>query len=223
MSYSNYGNSFQRNSPIVFNIIVINVLVFLIQMLFDGHGPVGVITNKLAIHHYTSQYFEPYQVVTNMFAHGGIAHIFFNMFTLYVFGVWLERVWGPKRFLIFYLICGVVAGLAQMMFLKDEIVYDPSTGQTVVEIGSALGASGAIMGLMGAFAYLFPNTELILLFPPIPIKAKYLVGVYAAIDLFGGLSGGNADNIGHYAHLGGLIMGLILVIYWNKTNKRTFY
>jgi len=222
MAYYNSGNSIQKNSPIVFNLIIINVLVFLIQKLFDGPGPVGVVSNKLAIHHYSSQFFEPYQVVTNMFAHANIGHIAFNMFALYTFGVWLERVWGPKRFLIFYLICGLAAGLTQMMFLKDSIVFDPIEGQNVLYIGSALGASGAIMGLFGAFGYLFPNTELQLLFIPVPIKAKYMVAIMAAIDLFGGF-GGSGDGIAHYAHLGGLVMGFILVIIWNKTNKKTFY
>jgi membrane associated rhomboid family serine protease len=119
----------------------------------------------------------------------------------------LERVWGPKRFLIFYLVCGLAAGVAQML-LTD---------------GAAIGASGAIMGLLAAFAYLFPNTEFFILPFPFPIKAKYMVAIYAAIDLFGGLHPGGADNVAHFAHLGGLVMGFILVIIWNKTNKKTFY
>jgi membrane associated rhomboid family serine protease len=221
MAYNNYGNSLQRESPVVFNLIIINVLVYLVQMFFDGHEQ--TISGKLAIHHYTSPAFEPYQVVTNMFAHGSVPHIIFNMFTLYTFGVWLERVWGSKRFLIFYLICGVFAGLAQMMFLKDAIVFDPVRGENVLEVASALGASGAIMGLFAAFGYLFPNTELMMFFIPIPIKAKYMVAIMAAIDLFGGLRPGGGDGIGHFAHLGGLVMGFILVLIWNKTNKKTFY
>ncbi len=219
MAYNNFGNSIQRQSPVVFNLIIINVLVFLIQMFFDGSEQ--VITSKLAIHHYSSQFFQPYQIVTNMFAHGSVPHIIFNMFALYTFGVWLEKVWGPKRFLIFYLVCGVVAGLAQMMFLKDTVVQQ--NGENVLMIGSALGASGAIMGLFAAFGYLFPNTELMMLFIPVPIKAKYMVAIMAAIDLFGGLRPGGGDGIGHFAHLGGLVMGFILVIIWNKTNKKTFY
>ncbi len=235
MAYNNFGNSIQRNSPIVFNLIILNVLVFLVQLLFDGHGEVivnnagvayyqsGAITERLAIHHYNSVMFEPYQFVTNIFAHGGIAHIAFNMFTLYTFGVWLERLWGPKRFLIFYLACGIVAGLCQMMFLKDTTVFEPTLNQTIILPGGALGASGAIMGLFGAFAYLFPNAELMIMFFPMPIKAKYMVFIMAAIDLFGGIHGGSADNIGHYAHLGGLGMGFLLVLIWNKTNRKTFY
>jgi membrane associated rhomboid family serine protease len=219
MAYNNYGSSIQRQSPVVFNLIIINVLVYLVQLFFDGSE--RVITSKLAIHHYSSQFFQPYQIVTNMFAHGSIMHIVFNMLTLYTFGVWLEKVWGPKRFLIFYLVCGVVAGLAQMMFLKDTVVQ--LNGENVLMIGSALGASGAIMGLFAAFGYLFPNTELMMFFIPVPIKAKYMVAIMAAIDLFGGLRPGGSDGIGHYAHLGGMIMGFILVIIWNKTNKKTFY
>jgi membrane associated rhomboid family serine protease len=221
MAYNNSGNSFQRTTPVVLNLIIINALVFLVQMIFDGSEQ--VITSKLAIHHYSSQFFQPYQIVTNMFAHGGFSHIVFNMFTLYTFGVWLEKVWGPKRFLIFYMICGVFAGLAQMMFLKDTVVFDPQRGENVLMIGSALGASGAIMGLFAAFGYLFPNTELMMFFIPVPIKAKYMVAIMAAIDLFGGLRPGGGDGIGHYAHLGGLVMGFILVLFWNKTNKKTFY
>lgn len=222
MAYNNYGNGLQRQSPVVFNLIMINIVVYLIQMVFDK-GREQIVSGKLAIHHYSSDYFEPYQIVTNMFAHGSIPHLVFNMFALYTFGVWLERVWGPKRFLIFYLICGVVAGLAQMMFLKDVIKFDPSINENVLVIGSALGASGAIMGLFAAFGYLFPNTELMMLFIPVPIKAKYMVAIMAAIDLFGGLRPGGGDGIGHFAHLGGLVMGFILVIFWNKNNRKTFY
>jgi membrane associated rhomboid family serine protease len=222
MAYNNYGNSLQRQSPVVFNLIMINIVVYLTQMVFDK-GREQIVSGKLAIHHYSSDYFEPYQIVTNMFAHGSIPHLVFNMFALYTFGVWLERVWGPKRFLIFYLTCGIVAGLAQMMFLKDVIQFDPSINENVLVIGSALGASGAIMGLFAAFGYLFPNTELMMLFIPVPIKAKYMVAIMAAIDLFGGLRPGGGDGIGHFAHLGGLVMGFILVIFWNKNNRKTFY
>ena len=221
MAYYGSGNSIQRQSPVVFNLIVINVLVFLVQRFFDD--PNGMtITNKIALHHYSSQFFEPYQVVTAMFAHGGFAHIFFNMFSLYTFGTWLERVWGPKRFLIFYLVCGLVSNIVEMFFLRDTVVFDGTTNENVLLIGSALGASGAIMGLFAAFAYLFPNTELIMMFIPVPIKAKYMVAIMVAIDLFGQF-GPIKTGIAHYAHLSGLLMGFILVLIWNKTNKKTFY
>ncbi|MEO7801491.1 MAG: rhomboid family intramembrane serine protease, partial [Ginsengibacter sp.] len=136
-------------------------------------------------------------------------HILFNMYALWMFGRVLERVWGPKRFLIFYLICGLAASVAQLFTMGVN--------------GSAVGASGAIMGLLAGFAYLFPDTQFYILPLPFPIKAKFMVIIYAAIDLFGGFSRMAGDNIAHFAHLGGLVMGFILVIIWNKTNKKTFY
>jgi len=203
MAYNNFRGS-SRFTPVVLNLIIINAIVFVAQLVFDS--TLGL-TNILALYPYNSGLFEPYQLVTHMFAHGGFLHIFFNMYALWIFGTTLERVWGPKKFLIFYLVCGLAAGLTQMFF---------------VTTGAAIGASGAIMGLLGAFAYTFPNTEFFILPIPFPIKAKYMAAIYACIDLFGGFAG-SSDNIAHFAHLGGLVMGLILVIIWNKTNKKTFY
>jgi membrane associated rhomboid family serine protease len=205
MAYNNYGNSFQRSSPVVLNLIIINALVFLVQMIFDGEDK--IITGTLALYPYNSGLFKPYQLVSHLFTHGSLIHILFNMYALWMFGTALERAWGPKRFLIFYLVCGLGAACAQL-FLSDS---------------PAVGASGAIMGLLAGFAYLFPNTEFFIIPIPFPIKAKYMVAIYAAIDLFGGFHPGGADNIAHFAHLGGLVMGFILVLFWNKTNKKTFY
>ena len=202
-----YGNSMQRTTPIVLNLIIINALVYVAQLVLDKS--IGL-TNILALYSYNSEYFRPYQLVTHMFAHSPsmFFHILFNMYALWMFGSVLERVWGPKRFLIFYMVCGLAAGVAQMMLVKD---------------GAAVGASGAIMGLLAAFAYLFPNTKFFILPFPFPIKAKYMVAILAAIDLFGGFHPGNADNVAHFAHLGGMVMGFILVFIWNKTNTKTFY
>lgn len=213
MAFNNYGNRFQRTTPIVLNLIIINVLVWIAQLIFDKTSG---LTEKIALYSYDSGLFKPYQLVTHMFAHasydeGGdivFFHILFNMYALWMFGTVLERTWGPKRFLIFYLACGLAAGVAQMF---------------LVHLGMSVGASGAIMGLLAGFGYLFPNTQFFIIPIPFPIKAKYLVAIVAAIDLFGGLHPGGADNIGHFAHLGGLVMGLLLVIIWNKTNKKTFY
>ncbi len=204
MAFNNYGNSFQRTTSVVFNLLIINVLVYLLQMFLDG--PEEKISRFLALWPYGSEPFEPYQLVTHMFAHGGWAHILFNMFALWSFGTMLERVWGPKKFLIFYFACGLAAGIAQL-FLSNA---------------PAVGASGAIMGLLAAFAYLFPNTQLFMFPFPFPVKAKYAIAVMAAIDLFGGVYS-TGSNIAHFAHLGGLAMGFVLVIFWNKTNKKTFY
>ena len=204
MAFNNYGNRFQQTTPVVLNLIIINVLVFFIQMMFDG--PEEQITARIALFPYDSPYFKPYQLVSHMFAHGGFLHLFFNMFVLWMFGTMLERAWGPKRFFIFYFACGLAAGVAQLLLTNAP----------------AVGASGAIMGLFAAFAYLFPNTQLIIFPFPVPVKAKYAVAIMAAIDLFGGVYSAGS-NIAHFAHLGGLLMGFILVIIWNKTNKRTFY
>ena len=210
MSFNNYENRFQRTTPIVLNLIIINALVYLIQMLFDGASPATIldqkITSKIALFPIQTPYFKPYQLVTHMFAHGGFFHLFFNMFVLWMFGTMLEKLWGPKRFLIFYLACGLAAGFAHLL----------------LEFSPAVGASGAIMGLFAAFAYLFPNTEMIIFPIPVPVKAKYAVALMAAFDLFGGVYP-SGSNIAHFAHLGGLVMGFILVLIWNRTNTRTFY
>lgn len=200
----------QKTTPVVFNLIVINVIVWVAQLFLDR--TIGL-TNILGLYSYDSYYFSPYQLVTYMFAHasydplGGIviSHIAFNMLTLWMIGSTLESIWGPKRFLIFYLACGLAAGVAEMFLVRG---------------GLAVGASGAIMGVLGAFAYLFPNTEFYI-FGMLPLKAKFLVLIYAALDLFGGL-GGSGDQVAHFAHLGGLVMGFIIVLIWNK-NKKTFY
>lgn len=198
----------QKTTPIVLNLIIINALVFVAQMVLDK--TMGL-TNYIALYSYQSDLFKPYQLVTHMFAHdpGNFFHILFNMYALWMFGAVLERVWGPKKFLIFYLVCGLAAGVAQMFSMDVN--------------GSAVGASGAIMGLLAAFAYLFPDTKFYILPFPFPIKAKFMVAIYAAIDLFGGLHPGAADNIAHFAHLGGMVMGFILVIIWGKSNTKTFY
>jgi membrane associated rhomboid family serine protease len=203
-----FGSSMQKTTPVVLNLIIINALVYVAQMILDKTIEGGGLTNIIALHSYNSGEFRPYQLVTHMFAHSPATffHILFNMYALWMFGSVLERVWGAKKFLIFYLTCGLAAGIAQMFLMN----------------GLAVGASGAIMGLLAGFAYLFPNTEFFILPIPFPIKAKYMVIIYAAIDLFGGFSG-STDNVAHFAHLGGLAMGFILVLIWNKNNKKTFY
>jgi membrane associated rhomboid family serine protease len=147
-----------------------------------------------------------------MFTHGSIGHIFFNLFALWMFGKILENVWGAKRFLIFYLVSGIGAAVAHL-----TVQY------FMGGIAPAVGASGAVMGILVAFGYLFPNTELYILFIPFPVKAKWAVIGYVAIDLFGGIANFSGDNIAHFAHLGGALTGFILVLFWNKSNRRRFY
>ena len=221
--------------PIVKNLIFINVLFFLAtEFLFKDIGDHGL-QGIFGLWPINSENFRPYQIFTHMFTHAGVAHIFFNMFSLWMFGRMLENIWGPKKFLLFYLLCGIGSAIAHMTIayfvylpVKDALELAKATGQTdyVEYLQSlpiyAVGASGAVMGVLVGFAYLFPNTELLLLFPPIPIKAKWLIIALVAFDLFGGL-GKTSDGIAHWAHLGGAAMGFILVYIWNKTNKKTFY
>lgn len=196
--------------PIVKNLIIINVLVFIAQNVFDQQYAV---TAWLALWPIDSEFFRPYQLATHMFTHGGFMHILFNMFALWMFGRVLENVWGPKRFLLFYLLSGIGAAAAH---IGMQLFFGEGGGP-------AVGASGAIMGIFAAFAYLFPNTELFILFIPFPIKAKWAVIGLAAIDLFGGFARFSGDSIAHFAHLGGAITGFIIVLIWNKTDKRRFY
>jgi membrane associated rhomboid family serine protease len=173
--------------------------------------------------------FQPYQIATHMFAHGSFTHILFNMFGLWMFGRVLENVWGPKRFLLFYLACGVGAAICHLtiQYLRCEqllqaIQANSSNVQSLIGAASpALGASGAIMGVFAAFAYIFPNTEMFIMFIPIPVKAKWAVIGFAAFDVFGGIAG--TDNVAHFAHLGGALTGFIIVLIWNKSDKKRFY
>lgn len=207
--------------PVVKNLIIINGLVWIAQVMLDKQYD---LTGLLAL--YPIGYgFNPYQLVTHMFAHQAwvgefnrfgefkehvvFTHILFNMFGLWMFGKILENVWGAKRFLQFYLICGLGAGLVHL-----GIEY------FTMNLSSAVGASGAVMGIFAAFAYLFPNTELYIMFIPIPIKAKWAILGLAAYDIFGGITGG--DNIAHFAHLGGALTGFIMVLIYNR-NRKTFY
>lgn len=227
-----YGNSFQKTTPIVLNLIIINALVFVAQSAFGGMDQLNRVNDLFALHHYKSTEFKPYQLVTHMFMHGGIFHLLFNMLALWMFGATMEKVWGPKRFLIFYLVCGLGAGLAQIgsyafdYWQVDHLnlsAEDYNTYQTNLRIGCTVGASGAIMGILAAFGYLFPNTKMFIMPIPFPVKAKWAIIGIIALDVFGGVSRMPNDNIAHFAHVGGALIGLLIVLYWNKTNKQTLY
>ena len=227
MAFNNYGNRFQQNSTIVLNLIIINVLAYLAQMVAGDAS-----YDLFALHHYKSALFQPYQVVTHMFMHGGFFHLLFNMFALWMFGTTVERLWGPKRFLIFYLICGLGAAFAQMGFYTfeywdiDHAVLNEELSalyQNRLRMNATVGASGAIMGVLAAYGYLFPNTEMIIFPIPIPIKAKWAIAGIIALDVFGGVQRVEGDNVAHFAHIGGAAIGFLLVLFWNKTNKKTFY
>ncbi|MFM7671401.1 MAG: rhomboid family intramembrane serine protease [Bacteroidota bacterium] len=225
--------------PIIKNLVIVNALVFLAQVVLDDEYHV---TQLLALYPVDTPDFKPYQIATHMFAHSPqmIFHILFNMITLWMFGRILENYWGAKRFLFFYLVCGVGAAAAHLLIQHlrfDEALLNDLTqaylsdDQATLEanagklgfLSPAVGASGAIMGVMAAFAYTFPNTELFIMFIPFPVKAKWAVIGLACIDLFGGVASISGDNIAHFAHLGGAITGFLLVLYWNKTNRQSLY
>lgn len=199
------------------NLILINVIVWLAQIMFDSRYN---LTDKLALWPIGSPFFRPWQIITHMFAHAAsgpymFIHIFFNMFALWMFGRILENVWGSKRFLNFYMICGL--GSAALHLAMQYFIYGYGMGE------SAVGASGAIFGVLVAFGMTFPNTELYIMFIPIPIKAKWAILGLVAIDLFGGVSNISGDNVAHFAHLGGALTGFILLKLWNKNNRKTLY
>jgi rhomboid-like protein len=187
----------------------------------------------LGLHYPSSEYFKPFQIITHMFMHGGVAHIFFNMFNLYMFGTILERVWGPKRFLEFYFITGFGAMLLHTGVQAWEVhnisgsfappLHIVNSNQQLYDIINAptVGASGAIFGLLTAFALLFANTELYL-YGAIPVKAKYLVGGLIAYELWRGFANSPGDNVAHFAHLGGALIGFIMIRIW-KRDRTTLY
>ena len=191
-----------RITHIVKHLLIINFIVFLgLQLLVNANIDVR---EYFYLFPPSSGYFKPIQLVTYMFTHVRFDHIFFNMLVLFFLGPMVEASLGPKRFLIMYLAAGILGGVAQM-FLSSGL---PS-----------IGASGATMGVTLAFAGMFPNMRLMLLFPPIPKKAKYLALIIVGIDLFSGISG-MSTGIGHFAHLAGAAVGFLLVLFWGKLNLR---
>lgn len=226
---------FQLIPPVIKNLIIINGLVFLAEMTL-GPSIKNSIENLFALHTIQSPLFRPHQLVTYMFLHGNFSHILYNMFALWMFGSVLENYWGAKRFLIFYTVCGIGAAVFHLAVLYREMIpvieqfrqfppesVEPYKYNHDIELNQAtVGASGAIFGCLAAFGYLFPNS-LIYLYFFVPIKVKWFVLGYAAIELFSGLSNNAGDNVAHWAHLGGGLVGLLLVIYWNKSNRRNFY
>ncbi|HEY5468975.1 MAG TPA: rhomboid family intramembrane serine protease [Bacteroidales bacterium] len=244
-----FGRGFFGLPPVVKNIIMINVLMLLAT--YAAERVFGVDLNSLlGLYFPKSEQFMPLQIITHMFMHGGFWHILFNMYALYIFGQVLENVWGPKRFFIYYIICGLGAAVtheAVIAFQYNHLAQSLSSEnlQLVLNEGTTLfkqgqgfgdptmlklqmllntptvGASGAIFGVLLAFGVLFPNTQLMLLIPPMPIKAKYLVIGYGAIELYMAVTQ-PGSNIAHAAHLGGMLFGYLLIRYWRKTTNTLY-
>jgi membrane associated rhomboid family serine protease len=226
---------FSQATPVVRNLLIVNGIFYLVtHVLFTD------LAGVLAGYYPSSPQFQPWQVITHMFMHAGLGHLFFNMFPLFMFGSQLERVWGAKRFLNYYLACGLGA-----FFLHEIVVgygfyatygtwfprveeiypnlgYSASMAQARNMFIPVVGASGAVFGLLLGFGMLFPNTRLRLLFPPVPIKARYFVLGYGALELMLALDNNPGDNVAHFAHLGGMIFGYILLKKWQK-DREVFY
>lgn len=253
-----------RLTPIVKNLLIINTVIFAIQMLLEINIP-----GMFGLRAFSSPFFEPWQILTYMFIHADFMHILGNMFALFIFGTWLEQVLGSQRFLAFYMVTGMGAGalnstinyielestrqaieiyeekpspqrFAQIFAthfpkyytssireFRDDFSDTPNDSQYIKESKLALnvlykdkaniptvGASGAIFGILVAFALIFPNLELMLLFFPVPIKAKYLATFYILFELYAGLNYGGASNVAHFAHLAGALIGFLLIRYW---------
>ena len=184
------------------HIILINVLMLVLTYLNNPLMSKWFALNPISF------IWKPWQLVTYMFMHGGIGHLFFNMYTLFIFGSVLENVWGTKKFLTFYFVTGIGAALV-------NIGVQYLTGSFALTVG----ASGAIYGILMGYAMLYPDSVLTLLFPPVSLKAKWFVLIFAGIELLLGISNNPADNVAHFAHLGGLIFAFLLIMYWKKKHR----
>ena len=224
-SYENRGGFMSGMPTAVKNIIIINIIIMLMTSLKENF-----MYETFALFYPTSPFFHWWQPVTHMFMHGGFWHLVFNMYTLMIFGSSLERVWGAKKFLIFYFVTGIGAALVhtgvewlQMQSWISQAAEGSAAAMTAIhtmKMTPTVGASGAIYGVLMGYAMLYPDSVLTLIFPPVSLKAKWFVLIFAAIELALGVFGTRA-GIAHFAHLGGLIFGFILMMYWKK--RRTLY
>ena len=208
------------------NLLIVNVLAFIATFVLERSGI--DLTRMLGLHFFLASEFHIYQFITYMFLHGGFTHLLFNMFALWMFGSVIERVWGPKKFLFYYICCGVGAGFTQE--LVQYITYSMEgiaayqyvnaggvqmTTDAYINLWTTIGASGAVYGILLAFGMIFPNERLFIIPFPFPIKAKWLIVGYIAIELFSAMSG-PGDGVAHMAHLGGMLFGFLLIRYWQK-------
>lgn len=216
--YYNNGNNFISQIPTVTkNLLAINILMFIATLINENF----MVTN-FAMFYPASPFFKPWQILTHMFMHGGFWHIFFNMYSLLMFGSILERSLGTKKYLIFYFVTGLgaVALHTGVEWLQARVFIANGIAQAYQQllVTPTLGASGAIYGVLIGFAMLYPQARLTLIFPPIPMTAKWLVIIFAAIELFSGING-IQDGVAHFAHLGGMLFGWLLIRWWRKQGK----
>jgi membrane associated rhomboid family serine protease len=235
-------SGFKMLPDVVKNLLIINGLFFLATIAAGKVFKIDL-TDILGLHYFSSELFKPYQVITYMFMHGDFWHILFNMFALWMFGSVLENYWGSKRFLIYYFVTGIGAAVVNFIIIyfrissiealmtKDQIDLVYSEGYKLIQNNlnytdirgtlnalinvPTIGASGAVFGLLLAFGMMFPNALLYVYFA-FPIKAKYFVIIYGAIELYSGIANNPGDNVAHFAHLGGMLFGIFLILFWKK-------
>jgi len=208
------------------NLLIINVLAYLATSVLQMRGV--DLTSLLGLHFFLASDFHIYQFLTYMFLHGSFTHILFNMFALWMFGSVIERVWGPRKFLFYYICCGIGAGFTQELVqyadfsIQGIAAYQyvnaggvQMTTNAYINLWTTIGASGAVYGILLAFGMIFPNERLFIIPFPFPIKAKWLIVGYVAIELFSAMSG-PGDGVAHMAHLGGMLFGFLLIRYWQK-------
>jgi membrane associated rhomboid family serine protease len=214
---------FSSMPPVIKNLVIINALMLLITYLTGNF-----MYEKFSLFYIGSELFHPYQFITHMFMHGNFIHLFFNMYSLVIFGVVLEQVWGSKKFFLYYMVTGLGAAALHSLVLYIDV----SSQMAALQAGSAVakanieaimytptvGASGAVYGVLLAYGMLFPNNVLQLIIPPVALKAKWFVLIFGAIELVLGISN-TGGNIAHFAHLGGMLFGYFLIMYWKKNNK----
>lgn len=216
-----------RNLPTVTRYLLIaNFIIFLLAAVLQRYG---LDLNAIGgLHYHTAASFHWWQPITYMFLHANFSHIFFNMFAVWMFAPVIEQQWGARRFAVYYLICGLGAAFIQevvwaMMLSNMSASYDMATLAHYAYYMNTIGASGAVFGILFAFGWLYPDIPMYIIFFPVPIRARTFVIIYALIELFAGLgsvAGFSADNVAHFAHLGGMLFGWLLILYWKKTNWR---
>ncbi len=212
--------------PVVKNLVVINGVMLLITFLTGDF-----MYEKFALFYFHSPLFKPYQLVTHMFMHGNFIHLFFNMYSLIIFGIVLEQVWGSQKFFIYYMVTGLGAAVLHSLVLHIEFSSLKAAAEAgnimaansieMLNITPTVGASGAVYGVLLAYGMLFPNNVLQLIFPPVALKAKWFVLIFGAIEVYLGFSN-TQSNVAHFAHLGGMIFGYLLIVYWRKKNRMYF-
>lgn len=220
------GGFFTSLPPVIKNLLIINAVMLLVTFLAEDF-----MYRTFSLFFFESEFFKPYQFITHMFMHGGVLHLFFNMYSLVIFGVVLEHVWGSQKFFLYYMVTGLGAAALHSLVLwidySSQVAAFEAGNQYALENIRVLlstptvGASGAVYGVLLAYGMLFPNNVLQLIFPPVALKAKWFVLIFGALELWLGISN-TGGNIAHFAHLGGMLFGFILIKYWKKNNRMYF-